>query len=262
MRGASLHGCRLLWAELRIRLAPAEQVEQAQANAPRLLDEARQLCGPSPILELARREYTTPLDAGAPPVASNIVPGPRTVWEHYAVGRWLFRSEKLEPAQNEFRRAIDLEPNAFWPNFYLALCAYRLEHFDEALNAAYACVALSPKSAECFYNRALSHQALGHAEQSLSDFSRALKLDPTLAVAALHRGMVLSEMRRYAEAMGDLDTALANGGEPAVVYYQMALVQVARQDQPAASKNLNRSLEHDGAYAPAVVLKHRLEGHP
>jgi predicted negative regulator of RcsB-dependent stress response len=83
--------------------------------------------------------------------------------------------------------------------------------------------------------------------------------DPTLTVAALHRGMVVTGMRRYAEAMGDLETALANGAEPAVVHYQIALVQVARQDRQAALKGLDRSLEHDGAYAPAAALNSRLE---
>ncbi|MBI3836993.1 MAG: protein kinase [Planctomycetia bacterium] len=252
----------LLWADLRIRLASAGQAEQARHKALELLDEAQQLCGPSPILELARHEYSAALGTSAPPIGSKLAPDPRTVWEHYAVGRWLFRSEKVEQAQKEFQQAIDLQANAFWPNFHLALCAYRLEHFDEALNAAYACVALSPKSAECFYNRALSHQALGHTEEALSDFSRASKLDPMLAVALLRRGMLLAELQRYSEATRDLETALTHGAEPTAVYYQMALVQVAQQDQTAALKSLHQALQHDEAYTPAAALKSRLEGHP
>jgi tetratricopeptide (TPR) repeat protein len=249
----------LLWVELRIRLAPSGQAGQERHQALRLLDEAQQLCGPSPILDLARHEFSSALDPGGSSVASSPASPPQTVWEHYAVGRSLYRSEHLEQAQTQFQEAIQLEPNAFWPNFYLALCAYRLEHFEAALNAAYACVALSPLSAECFYNRALSHQALGHAEQSLSDFSRALQLDPRLAVAALHRGMLLTEMGRHSEAINDLETALAHGADPAVVYYQMALVHVARQNRAAAIKSLDKAIEQDGSYPPAAALKARLE---
>jgi eukaryotic-like serine/threonine-protein kinase len=249
----------LLWADLRIRLAPDGQAAQERHNALRLLDEAQQLCGPSPILDLARQEYSSASDPDASPVASGLASVPQTVWEHYAVGRWLFRSEKLEEAQTEFQQANQLEPNAFWPNFYLVLCAYRLEHFDEALNAAYACVALSPQSAECFFNRALSHQALGHTEQSLEDFNRALQLDPMLAVASLDRGVLLTEMRRYPEAIADLQTALDHGADPAPVNYQMALVHVAQQDRPAALMSLDKALEHNAAYGPAAALKNRLE---
>lgn len=252
----------VLWASLRIRLAPAGHTDRARRGALELLDEAQVLCGSSLVLELARRECTVALDPEAPPAVSSPVSNPRTVWEHYAVGRSLFRSDNLEQAQQEFQLAIDLEPNGFWPNFYRAICAYRMEDFEEALNAACVCVALSPQSAECFYNRALSHQALGHTEQALSDFSRALEMDPQLVVAALHRGMLLTETRRYAEATADLDTALARGADPAVVYYQMALVQVAQQDRRAALKSLRQALEHDGSYAPALALKIDLDLQP
>ncbi len=251
----------VMWADLRIRLAPESQSERARRDALEVLDEAQRLCGSSPVLELARRECSTALDPGAPGDSSP-PPAPRTVWEHYAVGRSLFRSEKLEAARAEFHEAIHLQPNAFWPNFHLAICAYRLEDFEEALNAASVCVALSPHSAECFYNRALAHQALGHTEQSLSDFSQALEVDPRLAVAALHRGMLLADMHRYAEAAAELQNALTRGADPVVAYYQMALVQVAQQDPRAALKSVGQSLEHDATYAPAIALKDRLDQRP
>jgi tetratricopeptide (TPR) repeat protein len=163
----------VIWANLQIRLAPADGAREARQNAAQLLDEAQQLLGSSLELELAKRENGTP--ASLDPSGQDAAIAPKTVWEHYAVGRSLYRRERFAEARREFRDAIRLEPSAFWPNFYLELCAYRLEDFDEALNAASVCVVLSPRSSECFYNRALAQQALGHQEAALADFSQALE---------------------------------------------------------------------------------------
>ncbi len=258
----------VMWADLQIRLAPRGQDEPARRHALTLLDEAEQLCGSSPVLELARRDTASALPDAADnprPASSSesrsstkaLLP-PKTVWEHYAIGRSLFRADKLEQAAEEFRQAMDLEPNAFWPNFYLAICAYRLEDFAAALNAASVCVALSPQSAECFFNRGLAQQALGQSERALADFARAMELDPQLPVAALNRGMLLASLNRYAEAADDLGTALQRGADPAETYYQLALVQLAQQDRTAALKSVTRALEHDRAYGPALGLRSRL----
>ncbi len=252
----------VMWADLQIRLAPRGQDEPARHHALTLLNEAEQLCGSSPVVELARRDVAATLPEGAadprPASSPETLSPPKTVWEHYAIGRSLFRADKLEQAAEEFRQAIDLEPNAFWPNFYLAICAYRLEDFATALNAASVCVALSPQSAECFFNRALAQQALGQSERALADFARAMELDPQLPVAALNRGMLLASLNRYAEAEDDLGTALKCGADPAETYYQLALVQLAQQDRTAAMKSVTRALEHDRAYGPALGLRSRL----
>jgi eukaryotic-like serine/threonine-protein kinase len=252
----------LLWADLRVRLAPDDEVGTAHRDALRLLDEAQALCGSSAVLEMARREHE--LAAGVPQRAVGPASplAPKTAWEYFALGRSLFRADQLSDAQQQFRHALDLEPDAFWPNFYLTLSAYRLEHFEEALNAASVCVALSPQSAECFYNRALSHQALGHADEALHDFARALSLDPTLAVAALQRGKLLAQQQHYADALVDLRTALAQGANPAEVWYETAQVHLARQDSTAALKSLEQSLLSDPEYPPALALRSKLDARP
>jgi tetratricopeptide (TPR) repeat protein len=100
---------------------------------------------------------------------------------------------------------------------------------------------------------------LGQAERALDDFSRALAFDPQLAVASVHRGMLLAEIGRYAEASADLQTALDRGADPAEAYYQLALVQLAQEDRSGALKCVQRALENDASYAPALSLKNRLD---
>jgi eukaryotic-like serine/threonine-protein kinase len=255
---ADLLELALLWVELRIRLAPPGEQAAVRSEALRLFDEAQATCGNSLVLELARREYA-PTSPGSTHSATLASTTARTAWEHMALGRFLLRSNLPERAQEEFQRAVDLEPGDFWPNFYQAVCAYRRGEYAASLTAASVCVALSPKRAECFFNRALAEQALGNSERALRDLDLALKLDPTLAVVEFQRGKVLSDERRFADAKRDFESAMRHGAEPASVHYQLALVHLAEQDRQAARASLGQALQHNRHYEPALALQARLD---
>jgi tetratricopeptide (TPR) repeat protein len=255
------------WAELKMRLASGDRMVSARRDVLRLLDEAETSCGTNRVLALARDEYAQAGDVEKKPSAggasaSSTSTTPWTAWEHFAVGRSLFRAAKVEEAKEEFQQAIDMEPGSFWPNFYQMLCDYRLKQFDEAVKRAYACVALAPNRAECFYNRGLAQQALGQQSAALKDFDRALKLEPTLAVASLHRGMVFVEQRRFADATQALTDALDHGADPAQVHYQWALLHLVRQDRTAALESVQQALKHNADFTPAVDLQLQLYKSP
>jgi serine/threonine protein kinase/Tfp pilus assembly protein PilF len=245
------------WAALRSRLM-SPGLTGVDRIALQTLDDARTLCGDSFALNLARREYATPVSGAAVPDEGRLQPKPETADDYYAMGRYLFKSGKMTDAAQQFRRANELQPNAFWPYFYSTLCAYRLGDYERAVNAASICVALSPDRAPCFYNRAMCRQALGQNEQSLNDLDSALRIDPGMAVAWLRRGIIRAEMQQYSEAMADFARAVEQSSNPADAYYQMALVDVARKDRDAALTHLNVALQHDRDHAGALNLKERL----
>jgi serine/threonine protein kinase/Tfp pilus assembly protein PilF len=249
---ADLLDLLLLWTDLHVRLAPAGQGQAARKEALDALDRAERLFGPSPVLARERQAHARALGlAEAAPTLE-----PRTAWEHCALGRSLLRAGRLEEADREFRRALDLQPGGLWPHFYRGLCAYRLGRFQEAVMAFSACVALAPESAGLLCNRAA---ALGAGDEALHDYDRALQLDPTLAPAALQRGLLHFHARRHAEAVRDLETALAHGAEPATVHYDLALVHLARKDRTSALASLRRALQADPDQPDARRLLDSLE---
>ena len=88
-------------------------------------------------------------------------------------------------AEQQFKAALDQQPNDFWLNFQLARCSFELRHFEPALVAASICVALEPSHAECYYNRALCHESLQQNDKALADFDHTLKLAPDFAARFL-----------------------------------------------------------------------------
>jgi tetratricopeptide (TPR) repeat protein len=165
---------------LHVRLAPAEQCDQARREALQVLTQAEVELGNSVGLSLERQTYAEALGLSDEARRASDRAGrlePHTVWEHYAVGRSLLRAGKREAAAAQFQRAVDLEPQAFWPNFYAGICAYRLQNHEAALAAFSACVALAPDKAECFSNRGLAYRALGREDLAARDFECAQRLD-------------------------------------------------------------------------------------
>ncbi len=173
----------ILWADLRVRLAPADQLHQARREALQVLAQAEAELGTSVVLSREQQVYAEALGLADEARRASNAAGqlePRTAWEHYMVGRAMLRDGQREAAAAEFQTAVDLEPQAFWPNFYAGICAYRSQEYEAALAAFSACAALEPSKAECFYNRGLAYQSLGCQDLAARDFENAERLDPSL----------------------------------------------------------------------------------
>ncbi len=162
----------ILSTRLNFALNSQTAPEQARANAVQRLQEAQQLSGASPVIDLELSDYKT--DNAASPGANEgqSLPPAKTAWEHNAIGRWLLRHQKIGEADRQFQDALQIRPDDFWANFQEALCKYKLSQFDKALTYVTVCVALAPDRPECYYNRALVNEALGQNEMARSDLNR------------------------------------------------------------------------------------------
>jgi tetratricopeptide (TPR) repeat protein len=261
----------VLWTDLRVRAAGADAKGAARRQALDVLDEAEALFGRSCVLERERHDHAAALGLAPPPAASA---EPGTPWEHYALGRALLRAGDLAGAEQHLQAGLSPQPQAPWPHFYHGKCAYQLGRYDDAAEDFTVCVVLDPGCAWCFYNRALAYTELGRAERDRPDLAdrhrdraerdcdRALELDPTLGAAALTRGMLRYERQRYDDAAADLRQALEGGAVPAVVHYDLALVELARGDRGAAREQLRQALRDDPAHKEARALLDRLQDQP
>ena len=170
----------ILWADLHVRLASAEQLAQARREALQVLTQAEAEFGRSVVLSTEQRAYAEALGLAseaerAARAAAQLAP--QTVWEHYAVGRARLRAGDLEEAATELSYAVEIEPQAFWPNFYAGICAYRRHDYEVALASFSACVALAPDQAEGFHNRGLVYRVLGRDDLAACDFACARHRD-------------------------------------------------------------------------------------
>jgi serine/threonine protein kinase/Flp pilus assembly protein TadD len=250
----------ILWTDLRLRLAGKNEELAVRKEALTVLDQAEALFGRSCVLDRERQAHAAALHLSAARLPA--AQGPRTGWEHYAVGRACFRAGDLEVASDHFDRALALQPGGLWAHFYKGACAYRRGRHEDAVLAFTACAALAPEQAWCWYNRGLAYQAMGQAERALRDYDRALQLDSALALAGLNRGMLHFRAGRYAAALADLQGALNSGADPGLVHYNRALVHLAGGTRSAALDSLDRALQHDPQHKQARALADSLRRRP
>jgi serine/threonine-protein kinase len=250
-----------LWADLKVRL-PGRAAEQNGQQALQVLAEAEKLFGRSLALEHQRRLLTAAPGRVGDPASKEHKrrdQTPATAWDYYLVGRSWLRAGRPDLAAPLLEQAVALQPQGFWPNFYRGVCAQRLKRYAEADKALSICMALAPQLPQSYCNRALVHVAAGRVGQALRDYERALTVEPAFAPAALNRGLLLARLRRYREADADLRRALRNGADAATVHYNLAVLQFAQNNRPAALDAVNSALEQDPTNPKARQLLHLLE---
>jgi eukaryotic-like serine/threonine-protein kinase len=253
-----------IWADLRVRLAPASEAVQARREALAQLDRAAALLGSSPALERLRRACGKALGgAAAPSDTAASLPEPCTAWEHCDLGRAYLRDGDYARAFVQFQQAVELRPQDFWPNFYQGVCAYKFGRFEAAKTAFRVCISLADNPAECYFNRALTCESLGQRDEARSDYTHALQCDEALTGAALNRGILHYAAGRHAEAAADFDRALATDPERemrGLIHYNRALVKLASDDRPAALADLKAASDY--GHSQARDLRNRLELQP
>ncbi len=235
----------VVWADLRLRLAPGEgqALTEARVDALAVLDQANAAYGPNLALARERRALARSLgrvDAGPVETAT-----PRSAWEHYDLGRSYLRSNQIEAAAEEFRRSLELRPQDFWPNLYLGHCAYRLNRYEDALAAFASCVTLRPDSANGRVNRAMAYEKLDRVDDALRDYNRAIALDSRCVEAYLNRGTLLLRTSRPAEALADLRQALRFADDretSARVRYNLALAHLASGNPARATAEARQAV--------------------
>ena len=224
----------ILHTSLVVRRASEDQSRAVRKRALRVLHQAEQLCGASAVLCYERQRHAEALglkDMAREAARRRSELSPHTAWEHYALGRALLESQKLEEADSLLQKAVDLEPKGLWPRFYQGICAFRLGRYEDAVLAFTTCAALAPDVAGCLYNRALAYQGWNRLDRALHDYDAALRLDPNLGVAALNRGILHCQEKRYPQACADFERALKSGADPAAVHYHLALVHERLQSE-------------------------------
>ncbi len=232
------------WADVRIRLAQPSELATGRREVLEFLDEARNVCGRSFLLD--RLWTSLARQAGRPIDPDETETPPRSAFDHYDLGRSYLRERRFDAAAEQFRQSLIDRPGDFWPNFYLGLSSYRLRRFDDAATAFTVCIAVDePHRAQSYFNRALTNEALGRNEAAIKDYSRAIRWDSALASAWLNRGILHLKAERLDEATSDLGRAIQSAGDPRTrgrIYYNLSLAHLRRGDRETARAEADQAI--------------------
>ena len=126
---------------------------------------------------------------------------------HTSLAHILLHEWEWQSAEQQFRRAIELDPSYTLAQHWYALCLTALGRTDEAVKAMHRALQLDPLSARINADLGMAFLAAGMHEEAVAQEGRALELAPGAAGPRWIRGMALEQMGRFDDAEADMKAA-------------------------------------------------------
>jgi adenylate cyclase len=147
--------------------------------------------------EKARIAATTALEL------DNSLADAHTSLAHLHLHEW-----RWQLAEQEFLRAIDLNPGYIVARHWYALCLTATGRVDEAVAAMQQAQSLDPLSVRINADLGMAYLAAGRYEDAVQQEARTLELDPDSATPKWIRGMALEQMGQFEDAERDFRVVL------------------------------------------------------
>jgi tetratricopeptide (TPR) repeat protein len=151
-----------------------------------------------------------------------------------ALGYVRYLQVKPDQALQEFRRAVELEPNLASARNNLGVALLARGKATEALPHLQAAVDLDPGNATAYVNLGNAYLAVGDSAQAMKAYQDAFTLDPSQATAQAHWAILALKQGRVAEARRIFQKAAAV--DPMLALARQGLgVAALIEGQPAAA---------------------------
>ncbi|HJQ27654.1 MAG TPA: protein kinase [Blastocatellia bacterium] len=126
-------------------------------------------------------------------------------------------------AEREFRRALQMDPNAARTHMYYANFLMENGRMDESLIEIDTALRLDPLNLVANANKAVILEASRRYAESVEQSRKTLQLEPRLAAPHLTLATALAEQRQFVAALGELREGMKSGGG---IEYQAATAYV------------------------------------
>ena len=142
------------------------------------------------------------------------------------LGKLLLAQDRLDEAEEQFRRAIAARPAFAEAHGALGAALRRLGRLDQAEGCFRAAVSLDPGNTTCHYNLGNFLRDIDRLEESEVAYRRALELDPANRLAMNNLSETLMECGRFAGALDLLRSAIERHPDYATARWNKSLVDL------------------------------------
>jgi serine/threonine-protein kinase len=146
-------------------------------------------------------------------------------------------------AEQEFKRALQLNPSDALAHSEYALLLKSLGRYDESLQQGQRALQLSPLDTFGLTNQATVFALKGDYAAAMGEFDKVEQVDPNSPYLHERRGQVLLWRKNYSEAIRDFDTAreLSRDQPEKLAWLAYALASTGRRED---AERLLARLEH------------------
>jgi serine/threonine-protein kinase len=176
-----------------------------------------------------RNDYAEAARYGSAAVAAR----PDSAAAHNNLGSVLRLQGKLDEAEAEYRKAIDLDPKHAAAHYNLGHALCKQGKLDQAITECRKAIDLDPKDADAHCILGNVRSAQGKLDEAVAEYHKAIALDPNNAWAHCALGSTLSDQRKLDDAIAYLKKAIALDPKLAAPHYNLgnALGKQGKLDQ-------------------------------
>ena len=160
-------------------------------------------------------------------------------------GKAYFAQKQWKPAQEQFEKAVALQPAQLEPQLYLVRIALAEKKYQGALNTLLALQKQFPEDEQILLHLGLAHerlQSLGEAEEF---YRQALFFQSDHPQALLRLGTVLIKKKQYSEAQNYLETLIRHYPDYSVGWWNLGLLHAKQMQWQKAETAIRESLRLD-----------------
>ncbi|HZH32819.1 MAG TPA: FG-GAP-like repeat-containing protein [Pyrinomonadaceae bacterium] len=184
------------------------------------------------------------------------------------LGVALLEQFKHAEGAEQFRRALELDPQLALAQINLAVALYNVPDADAAARAAARAHLLAPDAPQPLYLQALLARARNQTDEAIDAFRRVLRIDPQDTAANVNLGQLHAQQRNYADAERAFRAALEAEPYNTTALYGLAnvllrsdrreegqrlLQQFQALRQSGAGTSIGTNYLEQGRYAEAVT---------
>ncbi|MEM2099866.1 MAG: tetratricopeptide repeat protein [Thermoproteota archaeon] len=128
-------------------------------------------------------------------------------------------------AEDEYiRKSIELNPNLIMAHYWLAKEYYLEGNHGKAIYHFSRSVEINPKFFLGHYNLGVIDYEMGRDEEAIQEYKRAIDINPTLMPARINLGIVLTRIGRVEEAIDEYKKTLEIEPNFVEVYFNLAVI--------------------------------------
>jgi predicted O-linked N-acetylglucosamine transferase (SPINDLY family) len=159
----------------------------------------------------------------------------------FALGLLFLQQAKFQPAEQQFSRAIEINPDNSRLHTNHGNALLGLNRAQEALSAYDRAVALDSENYGAFYNRGNILAALKRFEEALASYDKAIALFPDDPEAHDNRGNTLAYLNRFDEALASFDRAIRLNPNEAKTYANRAGIRKQLRQFDKAAEDYDKA---------------------
>ncbi len=163
---------------------------------------------------------------------------------HHNLGFVYYEMARLDDAEEEFGRALRLNPRYPLSMYNLGLVYYRKGFMDEAIHYYQEAIELDSKSPDFFYNLGLAYYQKGLYEKAIRAYHKVLELNPDYENGHNSLGLAYKKLEQWDKAVRSFQEELRRHPENVYTYLYLGDVYMEKKEYSKALTHYRKALEY------------------